>query len=189
MTNRMEKNGLHVARELVDFTEQVLLPDSGIEPRDFWFGLAKIINDLAPQNKELLLKRDAIQAKIDAWHLERKGQEHDKSAYKSFLMEIGYLVPEGEAFQIETAGVDPEIASIAGAQLVVPVSNARFALNAANARWGSLYDALYGTDVIDEAKGKERSGGYNPVRGRLWLTMPQTCSMTRYHSRMAATPM
>ena len=165
MTNRMEKNGLHVAKELVDFTEQVLLPDSGIEPRDFWFGLAKIINDLAPQNKELLLKRDAIQAKIDAWHLERKGQEHDKSAYKSFLMEIGYLVPEGEAFQIETAGVDPEIASIAGAQLVVPVSNARFALNAANARWGSLYDALYGTDVIDEAKGKERSGGYNPVRG------------------------
>ncbi len=165
MTNRMEKNGLHVATELVDFTEQVLLPDSGIEPRDFWFGLAKIINDLAPQNKELLLKRDAIQAKIDAWHLERKGQEHDKSAYKSFLMEIGYLVPEGEAFQIETAGVDPEIASIAGAQLVVPVSNARFALNAANARWGSLYDALYGTDVIDEANGKERSGGYNPVRG------------------------
>ncbi len=165
MTNRMEKNGLHVARELVDFTEQVLLPDSGIEPRDFWFGLAKIIHDLAPQNKELLLKRDAIQAKIDAWHLERKEQEHDKSAYKSFLMEIGYLVPEGEAFQIETAGVDPEIASIAGAQLVVPVSNARFALNAANARWGSLYDALYGTDVIDEAKGKERSGGYNPVRG------------------------
>ena len=165
MTNRMEKNGLHVAKELVDFTEQVLLPDSGIEPRDFWFGLAKIIHDLAPQNKELLLKRDAIQAKIDAWHLERKGQEHDKSAYKSFLMEIGYLVPEGEAFQIETAGVDPEIASIAGAQLVVPVSNARFALNAANARWGSLYDALYGTDVIDEANGKERSGGYNPVRG------------------------
>ena len=165
MTNRMEKNGLHVATELVDFTEQVLLPDSGIEPRDFWFGLAKIINDLAPQNKELLLKREAIQAKIDAWHLERKGQEHDKSAYKSFLMEIGYLVPEGEAFQIETAGVDPEIASIAGAQLVVPVSNARFALNAANARWGSLYDALYGTDVIDEANGKERSGGYNPVRG------------------------
>ena len=165
MTNRMEKNGLHVARELVDFTEQVLLPDSGIEPRDFWFGLAKIIHDLAPQNKELLLKRDAIQAKIDAWHLERKGQEHDKSAYKSFLMEIGYLVPEGEAFQIATANVDPEIASIAGAQLVVPVSNARFALNAANARWGSLYDALYGTDVIDEAKGKERSGGYNPVRG------------------------
>ena len=165
MTNRMEKNGLNVAKELVDFTEQVLLPDSGIEPRDFWFGLAKIINDLAPQNKELLLKRDAIQAKIDAWHLERKGQEHDKSAYKSFLMEIGYLVPEGEAFQIETAGVDPEIASIAGAQLVVPVSNARFALNAANARWGSLYDALYGTDVIDEANGKERSGGYNPVRG------------------------
>jgi len=165
MTNRMEKNGLHVATELVNFTEQVLLPDSGIEPRDFWFGLAKIINDLAPQNKELLLKRDAIQAKIDAWHLERKGQEHDKSAYKSFLMEIGYLVPEGEAFQIATANVDPEIASIAGAQLVVPVSNARFALNAANARWGSLYDALYGTDVIDEAKGKERSGGYNPVRG------------------------
>ena len=165
MTNRMEKNGLHVAKELVDFTEQILLPDSGIEACDFWFGFAEIIRDLAPQNKELLLKRDAIQAKIDAWHLERKGQEHDKSAYKSFLMEIGYLVPEGEAFQIETAGVDPEIASIAGAQLVVPVSNARFALNAANARWGSLYDALYGTDVIDEAAGKERSGGYNPVRG------------------------
>ena len=165
MTDRMAKNGLHVAKELVDFTEHTLLLDSGIRGRDFWRGFAEIITDLAPKNKELLLKRDTLQAKIDAWHLERKGQDHDEAAYKSFLTEIGYLVPEGGTFQIETAGVDPEIAVVAGAQLVVPVSNARFALNAANARWGSLYDALYGTDVIDEAAGKERSGGYNPVRG------------------------
>ncbi len=165
MTDRMERNGLHVAKELVNFTEHTLLLDSGIEARDFWRGFAEIITDLAPRNTELLRERDTIQAKIDAWHLERKGQDHNKADYKSFLTEIGYLVPEGGAFQIETAGVDPEIAVLAGAQLVVPVSNARFALNAANARWGSLYDALYGTDVIDEAAGKERSGGYNPVRG------------------------
>ncbi|MDG2032312.1 MAG: malate synthase G, partial [Rhodospirillales bacterium] len=141
MTDRMAKNGLHVAKELVDFTEHTLLLDSGIRCRDFWRGFAEIITDLAPKNKELLLKRATLQAKIDAWHLERKGQDHDEAAYKSFLTEIGYLVPEGGTFQIETAGVDPEIAAVAGAQLVVPVSNARFALNAANARWGSLYDA------------------------------------------------
>jgi len=165
MTDRMDKHGLQVAKELVDFAENTLLPGSALDADAFWAGFSAIVHDLAPKNRALLQKRDDIQAKIDAWHLEHKGQDHDAAAYKAFLTEIGYLVPEGDGFQIETANVDPEIATIAGAQLVVPTSNARFALNAANARWGSLYDALYGTDVIDEADGKERSGGYNPARG------------------------
>ena len=113
----------------------------------------------------MLEKRNTIQAQIDEWHVARKGQSHDAAAYKAFLKEIGYLVEEGPAFTVTTQNVDPEVATIAGAQLVVPVTNARYALNAANARWGSLYDALYGTDVIDEDGGAERGGAYNPVRG------------------------
>ena len=124
-----------------------------------------LVRGLAPLNKKLLHKREVLQTQIDAWHLKNKGQVHDEKAYKQMLFDIGYLVSEGEDFKITTSNVDPEIASISGPQLVVPTSNARFALNAVNARWGSLYDALYGTDAIDEGNGKERSGEYNAERG------------------------
>src|SRR5690606_4848919 len=125
----------------------------------------QIVADLAPRNKALLAKRDEIQQKIDGWHLERKGKQIDLPEYKRFLTELGYLLPEGDDFKVATQNVDDEIAHIAGPQLVVPVKNARFALNAANARWGSLYDALYGTDAISEEDGAERGGAYNPTRG------------------------
>ena len=165
MTDRIEKSGLQVATVLADFLANELAPGTGIEPDDFWAKFADIANEMAPLNKALLAHREALQKTIDAWHLERKGQDHDADAYKGFLTEIGYLVPEGGDFQVATDNVDPEIATVAGPQLVVPVMNARFALNAANARWGSLYDSLYGTDVIGEDGGKERSGGYNEKRG------------------------
>ncbi|MEK9678983.1 MAG: malate synthase G [Rhodospirillaceae bacterium] len=165
MTDRIEKSGLQVATVLADFLANELAPGTGIDPDDFWAKFVEIAGEMAPLNKALLAHREALQKTIDAWHLERKGQEHDADAYREFLTEIGYLVPEGDDFQVATDKVDPEIATVAGPQLVVPVSNARFALNAANARWGSLYDALYGTDVIDEDGGKERSGGYNETRG------------------------
>ena len=134
-------------------------------PDHFWTQLETILADLAPRNKALLAKRDKIQKTIDAWHLERKGAKIDLNEYKDFLKEIDYLLPEGEDFKVGTANVDEEIAHIAGPQLVVPVRNARFALNAANARWGSLYDALYGTDMISDEGGAEKGGAYNPKRG------------------------
>ena len=165
MTDRTQKGGLQVASVLIDLVADKIAPGTGVEPDAFWQAFEDVLNDLAPKNKALLQKRDDLQTKIDAWHVEHKGQDHDVAAYKQFLLDIGYLVPEGDDFEISTSNVDPEIATIAGAQLVVPTSNARFALNAANARWGSLYDALYGTDVIDETGGKERSGGYNEIRG------------------------
>ena len=165
MTERVEVAGLRVDKSLHDLVAKEIAPGTGITPDDFWSGFASIVADLGPKNRELLSVRDKMQARIDAWHLERKGQPHDAGAYRQFLTDIGYLVPEGDAFSIRTDNVDPEIATIAGPQLVVPVSNARFALNAANARWGSLYDALYGTDVIDEDAGAERGKGFNPVRG------------------------
>ena len=141
--------------------------DAGLElePAAVWGGLEKILTELTPENKRLLAIRDEMQAKIDAWHKDHPADRWDASEYKRFLTEIGYLEEGGEPFTIDTANVDPEIATIAGPQLVVPVSNARFALNAANARWGSLYDALYGTDAIPESDGRDRAGGYNPVRG------------------------
>jgi malate synthase len=145
--------------------ESELLPVIGVQHDAFWPRLEAIINDLTPLNRALLQKRDEIQEKIDAWHRARRGQAWDHAAYVAFLEEIGYLVPEGEPFTVETADVDPEIAEVAGPQLVVPVSNPRFAINAANARWGSLYDALYGTDAISEENGQERGGAYNPARG------------------------
>ena len=165
MTEHVQVGGLQVAKVLFDFVNNEAIPGTGINAEQFWVGAEKIINDLAPKNKALLAKRDDLQAKIDAWHQARKGQAHDAAAYKAFLQEIGYLLPEAADFQISTENVDDEIARMAGPQLVVPVMNARFALNASNARWGSLYDALYGTDAISEAGGAEKGKGYNKVRG------------------------
>jgi len=165
MTERVQAGGLQVAKVLYDFVNNEALPGTGIQADEFWAGFDSIVHDLAPKNRALLVKRDELQAKLDAWYRERKGQSIDMGEYKSFLSEIGYLVPEGGDFRITTQNVDEEIATMAGPQLVVPVMNARYALNAANSRWGSLYDALYGTDVIPEADGAEKGRGYNPVRG------------------------
>ena len=165
MTDRVQQGTLQVAAVLNDLLEQQIAPGTGIEPAAFWQALEGIVTDLGPRNKELLAIRDDMQAKIDAWHRQNPGADYDTAAYKAFLQEIGYLLPEGPDFSITTENVDEEVALLAGPQLVVPVMNARYALNAANARWGSLYDALYGTDVISEDGGAERAGGYNPVRG------------------------
>jgi malate synthase len=165
MTDRVQQGSLQIDPVLHDLLENDIAPGTGIEPARFWQALEAIVTDLGPRNRELLAIRDDMQAKIDAWHRDNPGAGYDRAAYKSFLQEIGYLLPEGEDFTISTEKVDEEIASLAGPQLVVPVMNARYALNAANARWGSFYDALYGTDVIPEEGGAERSGPYNPVRG------------------------
>ena len=156
-------HGLTVDNQLSEFIEQQLLPGTGITSQHFWQGFSKIISELKPLNNELLEKRANLQTQIDTYHQQHK--EWDDAHYQAFLYDIGYLVPEPDEFQIETQNVEPEIANTAGPQLVVPVSNARFALNAANARWGSLYDALYGTDVLSEDEGAERGSQYNPVRG------------------------
>ncbi|MDX1452413.1 MAG: malate synthase G [Oleiphilaceae bacterium] len=165
MTERIQAGGLQVAKELYDFVNEKAIPGTGVDSGAFWESFGKIANELAPRNRELLAKRDDLQAKIDAYHTERKGQPHNFDEYKAFLQDIGYLVPEGEDFEASTANVEPEIGQMAGPQLVVPVMNARFALNAVNARWGSLYDALYGTNVISEEGGAEKGQGYNKVRG------------------------
>ncbi|WP_280230492.1 malate synthase G [Nocardia cyriacigeorgica] len=165
MTERIQVGGLQVARVLHEFVENEALPGTGVDSAAFWAGAEQVINDLAPRNRALLAERDEIQGKLDAWHGENPGANYDKAAYKNFLTEIGYLRPEPADFQITTQNVDDEIATTAGPQLVVPVMNARFAINAANARWGSLYDALYGTDAIPEDNGAEKGKGYNKVRG------------------------
>jgi malate synthase len=165
MNPRIEVAGLWVAKPLYDLVRDEIAPGTGISSDKFWQGLAEIVRDLTPKNRALLARRDELQARIDAWHLERKGRPHDAAAYKQYLYDIGYLLPEGEDFRIGTDKVDDEIASIAGPQLVVPVNNARYALNAANARWGSLFDALYGTDAISDEDGAEKKGAFNPVRG------------------------
>ncbi|ROU01890.1 malate synthase G [Marinobacter sp. R17] len=165
MTERVQVGGLKVAKVLYDFVNNEAIPGTGVDADKFWAEFDTIIHELAPRNKALLAKRDDIQAKMDAWYTERKGQPINMDEYQSFLKEIGYLADEPADFKITTSNVDPEIATMAGPQLVVPVMNARFALNAANARWGSLYDALYGTDVLSEDDGAEKGRGYNPVRG------------------------
>ncbi|MFC4604643.1 malate synthase G [Rhodococcus kronopolitis] len=165
MTERVQVGGLQVAKVLYDFVNNEALPGTGVDADTFWSGAVKVVEDLAPKNKALLAKRDELQAQIDGWHRERAGQPLDAAEHKAFLEEIGYLLPTPAPFEITTANVDAEIAATAGPQLVVPILNARFALNASNARWGSLYDALYGTDVISEADGAEKGKGYNKVRG------------------------
>ena len=165
MTDRIQRGGLRVAPILCELLEADVAPGTGVTAQQFWQGLEAIVQELAPRNRELLATRETMQAQLDAWHRANPGAGYDRAAYKAFLGEIGYLLPEGEDFAISTENVDPEVATLAGPQLVVPVMNARYALNAANARWGSLYDALYGTDVIPEDGGATRSGPYNPVRG------------------------
>ena len=165
MTDRIQQGGLQIAPVLFELLEKEIAPDTGISAAHFWQSLEAIVAELAPRNRELLGVRDNLQARIDGWHRSNPGPDYDRKAYKAFLEEIGYLLPEGADFSIDTENVDEEVATLAGPQLVVPVMNARYALNAANARWGSLYDALYGTDVIPEDDGAERGGAYNPVRG------------------------
>ncbi len=162
MASRQTRSGLQVDPVLVAFIEGQALPGTGATAETFWNGLSRMVSELGPKNRAFLVKRKEIQDQLDAWQLEHKGQDHDAEAYQAFLHEIGYLVEEGEDFQIETANVDPEIAATPGPQLVVPITNARFALNAANARWGSLYDALYGTDAMGDLPA---GGGYDAARG------------------------
>ena len=170
MSGRVEIGGLGIAKNLHDLVRDEIAPGTGVEPEAFWRSLADVVRDLGPKNRALLDRRDRLQARIDAWHAQRKGQPIEPDGYRAFLESIGYLAPAGGDFRIDTANVDDEIALIAGPQLVVPVDNARYALNAANARWGSLYDALYGTDVVPREDGEpesgSRSGGIDPVRGK-----------------------
>ena len=164
--DEMRREGrLRVEPTLHDFMNDEALPGTGVAPERFWAGLDSIVHDLAPRNRELLARRDSLQAAIDSWHAGRRGRPFDPAEYRAFLEEIGYLVPEGPDFRARTENVDAEISAVAGPQLVVPMTNARYALNAANARWGSLYDALYGTDAIPEDGGAARGPGYNPARG------------------------
>ncbi|EXJ16762.1 Malate synthase G [Imhoffiella purpurea] len=156
--------GLKVAKALYDLVQDEIAPGTGVDPDAFWTSFGDMVREFAPRNRALLERRNAIQAQIDAWHREHPGRPVALEEYRVFLAEIGYLVPEGPDFSVSTSNVDPEIAQIAGPQLVVPVSNARYALNAANARWGSLYDALYGTDAIPEEGGLERTAELNPAR-------------------------
>ncbi|HEY2987919.1 MAG TPA: malate synthase G [Candidatus Binatia bacterium] len=165
MANTVAAGGLKIDEQLFRLVRDEIAPGTGVDADDFWRSFGAIVRDLGPKNRALLEKRDELQKQIDEWHLARKDRPFDLKEYKSFLKEIGYLVPEGKDFQAATAGVDPEITEIAGAQLVVPLDNARYALNAANARWGSLYDALYGTNVIPEDGGAEKGESYNPRRG------------------------
>ena len=165
MSTYVNKGNLKVSKSLDTLINEKVCDSIEVTPEIFWNAFEEILNEFTPKNKALLEKREILQKQIDEWHISKKGTDFDKEAYKDFLKEIGYLLEEGDDFSIETENVDPEISEIAGPQLVVPVMNARFALNAANARWGSLYDALYGTDVIPEENGAEKGGSYNPIRG------------------------
>ncbi|MDE2999831.1 MAG: malate synthase G [Gemmatimonadota bacterium] len=161
----VEIGGLRISEVLYNLVRDEIAPGTDVDPDAFWSSLGEIVRDLGPANRELLDTRDRIQEKMDSWYRDRKDRSIDAEEYRAFLADIGYLVPEGDHFELTTARVDPEISTVAGPQLVVPVDNARYALNAANARWGSLYDALYGTNVIPEEAGAEKGDGYNPVRG------------------------
>ena len=174
MSSRVKNGNLDVSLELDSFLRNEVLPGLDIEPDQFWNSFETVLTEFAERNKSLLDKREDIQKQIDDWHLARKGSDHNHEEYLNFLKDIGYLLDEGDDFEITTQNVDDEIKTVAGAQLVVPVMNARFALNAANARWGSLYDALYGTDMISEEGGAERSGPYNPVRGNKVIEFSKT---------------
>ena len=165
--NRLDKHGLQVAPELAAFIEADVLTGLDVTHEQFWTGLSRLVQEMTPRNRALLASREGLQSQIDDWHITRRGQPHDPKAYKKFLEEIGYLVPEGPAFEIETTNVDPEIATVPGPQLVVPVMNARYAINAANARFGSLYDVLYGTDAIGS---RPKPGGYDLGRGARVVT-------------------
>ena len=165
MTERTTVHRLQVATELHRFIEDQVLPGTGVEPAAFWQGFDQIVHDLAPKNAALLAERDRLQAEIDAWHKANPGPIRNMRKYRAFLQKIGYLVPVPAKVKVTTKNVDAELALQAGPQLVVPITNARYALNAANARWGSLYDALYGTDVIAEDGGADKGSGYNPKRG------------------------
>jgi malate synthase len=165
MVERIEINGLKVAKELHDFVVNEAIPGTGVDAPTFWSGFAQLVDDLAPKNRALLQKRAAFQQKLDDFYKSKRDSGYSQEEYEAFLRGIGYLLPEGGAFAVSTRNVDPEIAVVAGPQLVVPVMNARYALNAANARWGSLYDALYGTDVISEEGGAEKGKAFNPIRG------------------------
>ncbi|MEL6239353.1 MAG: malate synthase G, partial [Pseudomonadota bacterium] len=163
MTTMTQRAGLSVDERLAAFLENEVLAPLGRDVDAFWAGFAALVNEFNPRNRALLARREDLQAQIDTWHAERRGKPHDAAEYRAFLSEIGYLVPEPGDFTIGTENVDPEIATMAGPQLVVPILNARFLLNAANARWGSLYDAFYGTDALDAPPA--RPGGYDEERG------------------------
>lgn len=167
MSDRIQQGSLAIDKQLYEFIQNEVMPVVGLDNDKFWQDFEAIVKEFSPRNKALLQKREEFQAKIDEWHVANPASngQYDKAAYTAFLKDIGYIVPTGDDFLVETQNVDNEIATIAGPQLVVPVRNARYALNAANARWGSLYDALYGTDVIDETNGAEKGKGYNPTRG------------------------
>ncbi|HSU54733.1 MAG TPA: malate synthase G, partial [Candidatus Dormibacteraeota bacterium] len=171
MTRPIQAGGMQVAPVLHELLEKRIAPQTRITPAEFWTGLERIVAELGPRNRALLQKRDALQSKIDAWHHANPREKFRPETYRMFLEQIGYLVPEGADFKCSTANVDAEIATIAGPQLVVPVTNARYALNAANARWGSLYDALYGTDVVNDTDGCQRGLKYNPKRGARVIEM------------------
>ena len=166
MEERVEIAGFAVSKSLYELIRDEAAPGTGVDPGHFWSSLADIVSDLEPANRALLERRDALQAQIDAWHRERRGQDIQPTEVREFLSRIGYLVPEGPDFEVDTENVDPEIAKVAGPQLVVPLSSARYALNAANARWGSLYDALYGTDAVPDTEGAERGPRFNPTRAQ-----------------------
>ena len=161
-SDHVEASGLRVDPALHDFVTAELLPGSGVTAEQVWDGLAELVRTFAPRHRDVLAVRDRLQAQIDEWHRSHPAESHDPAAYRAFLESIGYLLPTGEPFEIDTADVDPEIATLAGPQLVVPSTNARYSINAANARWGSLYDALYGTDAMGEPP---QPGPYDPARG------------------------
>jgi malate synthase len=185
MMTHIGKNGLKVAAELAVFVEHQVLPGTGLAPEVFWQGAAAIFEKFVPRNRELLARRDALQAQADAWHKDHRGQSLDVGAYKAFLTEIGYLVPEPAPFSVASANVDAELATMAGPQLVVPVLNARFLLNAANARWGSLYDALYGTDAIP---GSAAGSSYDPQRGEQVIAWAKALPKAGQTGRAASCP-